>query len=200
MPTLRRKTAAPPPVPPFDPESITGLVGDTILFTEFGTMTIRDIYGSSMNDVRLPKIWTVNRKTRDNELKVITGTQMTESVPCLEIGNRDYLFHCAPEHRVLTPRGYLPAKDLRSEHVYNRDGFLIPIRFIRGHDDQDLYDLQIDGNRNYFANGIAVADRDMNELASAPDAHLPQWESPEFAEHYANAKVHARKAKKLTNE
>ncbi len=185
MPTLRRQTAAPPPIPPFDPESITGVVGDTILMTEFGTMTIRDIYGSSVNDIRLPRIWTVNRKTRDNELKTITGAQVTEHVPTLEVGNRDSRFFCAPDHRVLTPRGYLPAKQLRSEHVYNNDGYLLPIRFIRVHGEHDLYDLQIEGNRNYFANSIVIADRDMNELATEPDAQVPQWESPEFAEHYA---------------
>lgn len=142
--------------------------GDTEITTDKGKVTIRNIFGHEKEY----RVLTFNEKERRLEFKRIFASRKIEKQPIVLVSwtvdpQEEYGWstHCTPEHRFWVKKKmckdfrWVEAKDIRqgdcvlnsSLEAYEVDDDTFDI----GEED-DVYDLQVEGNHNFFANDILV--------------------------------------------
>jgi len=142
--------------------------GDTHIECEYGRITAVEAFALSIKRIRAYDHTTGRVVWRDVEAaRRISSRRVVEIVT--ESGRR---LTCTPDHRVYTGRGYVPAGDIRhgdslvavmassrgaaqGEAVpVERDAVAVVLN--RGDDQVDVYDFQVAGTSNFFADGVLV--------------------------------------------
>ena len=142
------------------------LTPDTIILTEKGELTIEHLY--HLQD--RPKVLSYNHETNKTEWKRIEATReilhTTKRLYQIQTKNGRRIT-CTADHRIFTNRGYIEAKDLtigdtiliqRSESYDGSscvEGDTISV-VQELHNTSSVYDIQVEGNHNFFANNILV--------------------------------------------
>ena len=165
--------------------SLTGkpvdcLVGETQILTEHGYVSIREICGHE----NPPRVLSFNHHTSTTEWRTVVATRTITNRPLIEVttaAGRHII--CTPDHRIhTTDRGYVPAAELphgarlitagqRSGQAPTHNDTVHMVRKLCGIRDT-VYDLQVDGNSNFFADEILVhncliIDDPIKDLAAA---------------------------------
>lgn len=85
------------------------LSGDTLVLTEQGQKTIKELVGTT------GKVWSYSTEKGEAELKLYCDCRMTQdNAELYEIETEDgRTIKCTAEHPILTKRGYVQAKDLK---------------------------------------------------------------------------------------
>ena len=94
------------------------LVGDTLIQTADGELSIKDIVEAFERGEQLPSVWSYNLKTGEKELDVIEAGAMTrQNAEVISIELEDgTLVKLTPDHRVYTKnRGWIEAAKLTEE-------------------------------------------------------------------------------------
>lgn len=147
--------------------SITGgradcLTGDTLVDTEVGPRTIKELVESE-NPPQIIGWW--HGTERQEPRRLVASRVITTTRPLLEIvtqaGRR---LRCTRDHRVWVGGGrmfdygrYCTAGSLRpGEMLYGNDGDIDRVQTITEIPPETVYDIQVDGTHNFFANGILV--------------------------------------------
>lgn len=139
------------------------LTGDTVLEvksngTEYKT-TLKDV----VNTQESLEVKSYNIDTKEVEYKLISAKALTAKnakLMCITHNSGKYI-ECTPEHKVYTSnRGYVEAKDILSTDKLVIDGVqdntdeLLSI--VNLANQEDVYDITVEDNHNFFANGILV--------------------------------------------
>lgn len=128
------------------------LKGDTKVQTKDGLKDIKDI---KENDFVL----SYNTKTKEKEFKKVLASQMTHPKrKVIKITYNGKSIICTPDHRFLTQRGYIEAKDLlkTDELILNTFNTLNELKIEYLETEIPVYDIQVQDNNNFFANDICV--------------------------------------------
>lgn len=136
------------------------LTGDTILNVKSDgvemEMTIKDVV-ESLNDF---EVRSFNIDTKKIEYKRITAKALTKKdAELFDVEVNFNSIRCTPEHMFYTVnRGYVQAADLNSSDILlDSDGDGIKIVGLSPLcKREDVYDITVDGNHNFFANDILV--------------------------------------------
>ena len=134
------------------------LKGDTKVQTKDGLKDIKDI---KENDFVL----SYNTKTKEKEFKKVLASQMTHPKrKVIKITYNGKSIICTPDHRFLTQRGYIEAKDLlktdelilNTFNTFNTFNTLNELKIEYLETEIPVYDIQVQDNNNFFANDICV--------------------------------------------
>lgn len=138
------------------------LVGETLIKTTEGDIAIKDIV-NGISSGKEYKVLTYNEQTKELEEKsVLNGFLTKENANVIEVvtdeGNK---IKMTPDHKVFTEnRGWVNACELTNDDVIfsQINGVLKNSKVINKNDasNEDVYDLQVEDNHNFFANGILV--------------------------------------------
>jgi len=129
------------------------LKGDTKVVTKNGVKEIKDI---KVNDY----VKSYNTETGKIEYKKVTASAMTSpKSKVMKITDTETGKHviCTPEHKIWTEnRGYVEAKNLKtSDKILIDNGYTkFDIEYLE--DEIPVYDITVEDNHNFFANGILV--------------------------------------------
>ena len=140
------------------------LVGETLVSTEFGQISIRELHLMQNK----PRVWTAGENGL--ELKPIVASRVIHNAI---VGNIDFKtgasLVCTHDHRIATGFSYRSAASLK---VFDKtfaigcgampcgtpqifaDAVSVPWRPCEG--THDVYDIEVEGNHNFFANSILV--------------------------------------------
>jgi len=116
------------------------------------------------------KVLSYNTETKQSEFKAITNSALMSKkakvlrVTCSETGKQ---LVCTPDHKVWTEnRGYVMAKDLKADDTFRivpetlgqiREPFAPgPSSIEELSEEIPVYDITVDGNHNFYANGVLV--------------------------------------------
>jgi ribonucleoside-diphosphate reductase alpha chain len=90
------------------------LVGDSIVNTEQGDMTIEDLVTILKSGVSI-SVLSYNEKTRENEMKSVTWGDVTrKSAKVIEVKLKDgKKLRLTEDHRIYTDKGWMEAGELR---------------------------------------------------------------------------------------
>lgn len=129
------------------------------LFTE---VTIQKLY-QLFSEQKAPFIISYNLETNKNEVDVLVNVMLTKpnaEIIQLNFSNQHSL-KVTPDHQIFTiNRGWIEAQDLSTEDRLINFGFgtNYEIRLVGKESlpNEDVYDLTIKHNHNFFANGILV--------------------------------------------
>ncbi len=115
------------------------------------------------------QILSFNETSLCNEFKVVMGVQKTgESRDVIKIVCEDKEVVCTPDHKIFTHnRGYVESQDLLYDDIIqiNRTGldyfeYTSPsngeISIINDNETDDVFDITVEGNSNFYANDILV--------------------------------------------
>lgn len=157
-------------------DSIIRVKDENVVFSE-----TEDVYGEGVSyDIPLKMLvdrvnsgekvqaLSYNEKTKELEWKVITAAALTRKmtdVIKIQLVNGEEL-KCTPDHKIFTDnRGWVEAKDLTEEDELvfsvermegNKNFKLGKIKKISVTENEDVYDLTVKDNHNFFANGVCV--------------------------------------------
>lgn len=96
------------------------LTGDSVIETDKGYKTIKELAGMSDEDLRKYKVLTLNEDTLDKEYKSINTafkTSMNENILKIEFNDGTEI-KCTPDHKIYTiNRDWVEAKDLKSDDI-----------------------------------------------------------------------------------
>lgn len=86
------------------------LTGDTLVMTDKGNVPIKDLVGKK------GKVWSYNNRKKKAELRPFNKCRLTKrKTKIFEIATADgKTIKCTKEHPILTERGYIQAKDLKT--------------------------------------------------------------------------------------
>lgn len=139
-------------------EDMDCLSGDANIITPEGVRSIASIVESG----DLPMVLSFNHETGIREWRPVIATRKVEDRQIVRIHTRSgRVIECTPDHRVYTGRGYVAAANLvagdRLTEVCSCEAgdVVASVQHVRG-TGIDVYDLQVAGNRNFFANEILV--------------------------------------------
>jgi len=116
-----------------------------------------------------------NTETKMDEFKRISNVAMTNpKAEVLQIVNGVSDIVCTPEHKVWTEnRGYVKAKDIKRGDNLRRMGFNLNESVIVPLENKiPVYDITVEDNNNFYANGILVHNCTEINLPSFPDEKL----------------------------
>jgi superfamily II DNA or RNA helicase len=85
---------------------------DTGIITENGYELIGSLYELWIRKKELPKILSYNKKTKKFEYKKMTYAWRKERNDLVKIKASKKIIKCTPEHKIMTNKGYIKAKDL----------------------------------------------------------------------------------------
>lgn len=142
------------------------LLGQTKIWTDHGKIKI-----SKIVDKKLPvKVLSVNK---DNELEyanIISYQKYENGEPMIKItyfcqmgSYKTKQLYCTPDHKIFTQRGYIEARCLEiSDWVYvptTYEEIIAPqpiLKIEKGRTSSFVYDIEVENNHNFIANGIVV--------------------------------------------
>lgn len=145
------------------------VAGDTIINTDKGKLTIKEVV-ERFNSGEKFKVLSYNIEDNKPELKPITKALLTKKdAKLIEIKiNKDVKLKLTPEHKVYTSnRGYVEASSLTKDdlliicfselkNTYQELYKDIEITSIEEVKNEDVYDISVEKNHNFFANNILV--------------------------------------------
>ena len=145
------------------------VAGDTIIDTNKGKLTIKEVV-ERFNSGEKFKVLSYNIEDDKPELKTITKALLTKKdAKLIEIEvNKDVKLKLTPDHKVYTRnRGYVESSSLTKEDLLvicfsefnNAHQELykdIEITSINEVENEDVYDITVEKNHNFFANNILV--------------------------------------------
>lgn len=141
------------------------VAGETLVATEHGDVPIAELHAAAGRGERLPRVWAMNHATTGagdgQELREIQATRKIENRAVRSIGvvGRRRLT-CTDDHRIWRADAgdYVPAATLEPGHalttIANCTAVIDDVRAEPGA--VDVYDIQVEGLHNFFANGILV--------------------------------------------
>jgi hypothetical protein len=170
--------------------------GETLVETECGPLTIQRLH--EMKDP--PRVWSYNHTTQEAELKRLVASRVIQERHTLTVRFRSgHTVCCTAEHRIWVGDRYQPAEKTLDRKVSRLRGSQLQAPSIEGdtvvavtpdrHGTHDVYDIQVEGNHNFFANGILVHNclmvddpHDAGEVNSDKQrqAVLDKWDSAIF--------------------
>lgn len=135
------------------------LSGDTIVETNDGNITMKQLVEMDKEELQKIKVPTYNESTQQIEYKNIKKAFLTKkNAELIKITFDDNTFlRCTSNHEIFTTnRGWVEAHDLIiDDYVLSRDQDK-SIKSIEKDGIEDVYDLTIADNHNFFANGTLV--------------------------------------------
>lgn len=132
------------------------LHGDTIITTDNGDYTIKEIVDQQLIGVKLPSL---NEKTGEIEQDTIVAAIHTGFKETIEVEVEDgRMLRLTPDHKVYTTRGWVEAGELTlDDEVLGIESTLIKpfkIKSIKRSEPANVYDIQVEKNHNFLANGM----------------------------------------------
>jgi len=135
------------------------LSGNTPITTDKGEVAIQKIIEDGIENY---KVLTYNESTKQNEWKpLVDGFKTKENANVIKLvleNNREIIL--TPDHKVFTKnRGWIEAAMLTTEDdlISSIDGpSKLSIKSISPESNRDVYDLVVEDNHNFFANGLLV--------------------------------------------
>lgn len=167
------------------------VAGDTTVTVMLESGEIQDVQVSDVPTLCASgnvKVWSRNVRTGKLEFKDVTAAVKTSpSARVMRVTDvkTGYSVVCTPEHRIYTKnRGYVRADELNAtDELYvdaqteslesrgqNPEEELLSIEYLD--DPIEVYDLTVEGNENFFANGILVHNCVEISLPTRPLDHL----------------------------
>jgi len=156
------------------------LTAETLIDTIAGPVSIEDLCAYKSP----PLVLSYNQKLRKPEYKDILATREVKTETLCRVSLSDgSFFACTPEHRIFLPAigVYMPAMWLQKGfELLRTDGRTETVESILVTEETDrVFDLQIEDNQNFFANGILVhncliAD---DPIKSYAEAHSPTYQT-----------------------
>lgn len=157
---------------PFDPkvapvrQSNLCLTGDTIVKVQLPNNEIKDITLLEMvnGDWNNMQVLSMNVDNEHLEYKpVLAATLTKKNAEVIEVkANNAVLFKATPEHKVFTQnRGYVEVQNLINDDILlnnqnNTIAFVSDISLSKSDGVEDVYDITVQDNHNFFANDILV--------------------------------------------
>ena len=86
---------------------------NTYIQSNQGLIRIGTLYEKWKNKENLPKILSFNRETKKFEYKKMTYAWRKEREELIKIKMSKRIINCTPEHKILTTKGYVEAKNLK---------------------------------------------------------------------------------------
>ncbi len=134
------------------------LAAGTPITTEIGDISIDGIH-ERLQTGFATRVLSFNHKTNSLEYKRVQASRVIPDGSILTITTSNgAVIRCTPDHRFYTEAGYLAAKDLGGGHVLvNQFLEWDTVKTITlPNAVEDVYDIQVEGNRNFFADNILV--------------------------------------------
>lgn len=142
---------------------IVGLRGDcldgsTMVATEFGSQSIQELHDLELFGIPLPRVWSFNHQTGKQELKKIITTRHLINKDVVDVRAGSDTITCTPDHRFWNGSAYIAAKDMLWGSVLNLQSTAVGVSKVSPvlATKVDVYDIQVEGNHNFFANGVLV--------------------------------------------
>jgi predicted phage terminase large subunit-like protein len=138
------------------------LAGDTLVDTEWGKVAIEELHEFSMLGIPLPRVWSMNHVTGELELRDIEGTSVSRSRTVVDVQTtRGTIIRCTPDHRFYVQGEYVEAQYLAGRDVHGVC-YLSGVQTVDPQESaRSVYDIRVEGNHNFFANGILVHNCDI---------------------------------------
>lgn len=145
------------------------LAGESAVSTEHGDVSIATLHEMFALGNRVPRVWAFDHDTNTPVLRGITASRRIADRGVVDVKtNTDNVLRCTDDHRIFSEGEYAQAASLTGRGVS-----VLSDMFDDGVDDAtvlsvdpatidgccikvDVYDLQVDGCHNFFANGILV--------------------------------------------
>lgn len=146
------------------------ITADTKIFTNSGEYTVNTILNKFNKNENI-QILSFNINTNKVEYQKLINIQLTrKNTTIIEIEylnaytkNKTNKIKLTPEHKIYTVnRDYVEAKDLNTEDIllmYNPETQLVEETYlctINSVNNEDVYDLTVDKNHNFFANQLLI--------------------------------------------
>ena len=137
------------------------LTGDTKVTVIRNGNMVEETLEELVRDFKGVKVLSYNTETKTTEFKSVTnGALMSSSTKVMRIiaHGTDSSIRCTPEHKVWTDnRGYVEAQNLlHSDRILMVGDTVEPCLVQYLPDEEKVYDITVEGNHNFFANGILV--------------------------------------------
>ena len=140
------------------------LVGDTKVYTkingEYKTITMKELNDLFHSDNEI-QVLSMDERTGKNEYRSVTASAlMGENRKVIKVVDvpTQMSVVCTPEHKIFTHnRGYVMAKDLLDDdelHIEGSKSKSVTVEEIDG--GFDVFDITVEDNHNFYANGILV--------------------------------------------
>lgn len=144
--------------------------GDTVIKTVLGEKTIKDL----AENFRYFKVPSYNEKTKEIEMKTAHAFKTKENTKIIQLNLKNGKnIKLTPDHLIFTDSGWIQAGNLNQNQqimswsvVHNPDAeFFSPfirsdfdtqIESISEVDNEDVYDLNVEDNHNYYASNILI--------------------------------------------
>lgn len=128
----------------------------TLVSTEIGQIPIEKIFLME----NPPRVLSYNHADRVVEYKNITASRKSASDNIVKVGAKGAQVYATADHRFYTLKdGYKPAYSLNiDDSLFLVNGTYVPVNYcvaVSG-TNVDVYDIQVEGNHNFFANGVLV--------------------------------------------
>ena len=138
------------------------LAGDTKIETKNGIKELKDI---KVGDY----VKSYNTEIGKIEYKKVTASAMTNpKAKVMKIATKNNEIICTPDHKIWTQRGYIEAKDLKENDKILTDKYEnFNIEYLE--EEISVYDITVEDNHNFFANGILVHNCTEINLPAYPD-------------------------------
>ena len=145
------------------------VAGDTVIDTDKGKLTIKEVVERFNNGENF-KVLSYNIEEHETQMRAIRNALLTKKdAKLIEIKiNKDIKLKLTPDHKVYTiNRGYVEASSLTKEdslvlcltalnRCYKELYKDVKIKSIKEVSNEDVYDITVQSNHNFFANGILV--------------------------------------------
>jgi|GEM_PF-227893 len=103
------------------------------------------------------KIKSFNHEKKEVEYRKILSIVRKDDSEVFELKNGDnILLRCTANHRIFNPEinDYIYIGDVEKGSVQNEVGEIIPFNVVKTSELSPILDLEVEGNENYFSNGI----------------------------------------------
>ena len=153
------------------------LVGDTKISTNIGSMQLIDLIDRVQRGENI-KVLSYNIQTKQLSYeKVVTGKLMRKNAEILEIlfdlNSISSGIRCTPDHKIyVMDKGYVQASELKiGDKILNSNLQFDTIEsiWIPSYR-KDVFDIEVENNHNFFANGILVHNCEISFNCTEPES------------------------------
>lgn len=134
------------------------ITGDALITTKDGEIPMREVV-SKIENGETVEVLTYNEQNACCEFKTINDVFLTrKNANIIEVECEDgTTLKLTPDHKVFTEnRGWVEASKLTDNDVLVKTFKKIKVKRLSLRENEDVYDLTINSNHNFFANGILV--------------------------------------------
>jgi hypothetical protein len=152
------------------------LSGDTAVTCENENIYIKDIVERFSYDKNI-KVLTLNEKNGKQEFKKVVAAALTrKNAEVVKVFFRikdhedfEFFVTCTPDHKFFVNGEYVEAQYLESKRGYDCDNQVGHLWFNRVEKQlktQDVYDIEVEDNHNFYANGVLVHNCEIGMIPS----------------------------------